>query len=426
VVKPKGGLTFEEMAERLRQVPGYERFTSGKELVDELTEVAGRARASTAAETTLGQTAEAAGITPGEPWWEPFFVEQYGASSQTAPTLGASTTEQMQLPVDRRGAKTALRPILDEMRRTMPIAQQQASPGLRAVENIVEGPDFAPLSITERDLSAVKAAARGADLPQLRSVSQGVAARAVDALSKEIDRTLATAPYGGEEAAQALAAGRRATARKYATAEVFDQLRNEPVGAFRQATAAGDAHIDYLRALAREAPREMPKIGRAVLDELLDRATIEGGYTRAASVANAWERLGPETRKLLFGPNHTEALDNFFLLAKMLAEHPNPSMSALTITSALSGAWAIAHPVTGVSGALAGYGLATLLNSPRGVRLLTRGLTIPGESAAARVWGAEVASLLGKGMKTTKERQQRPGTPPPVPLPTVGSPPPRP
>jgi hypothetical protein len=80
VVKPKGGLTFEAMAERLRQIPGYERFTSGKELVDELTSIAQRGIPEST--MTLGQAAEVAGIRPGEPWWQPIFQEQYGSLSQ--------------------------------------------------------------------------------------------------------------------------------------------------------------------------------------------------------------------------------------------------------------------------------------------------------------------------------------------------------
>ena len=78
-------------------------------------------------------------------------------------------------------------------------------------------------------------------------------------------------------------------------------------------------------------PRRLPQVGRAFLEELLQKATAEGGFERAAGLQADWQRLGPETKRLLFrDPAHIKDLDNFFLLAKKMGENPNPSGSGFT------------------------------------------------------------------------------------------------
>jgi hypothetical protein len=320
--------------------------------------------------------------------------------------------EQIQLPVDLRVPKQRLRPMYDRLRRQLAITQQQASPGLRALENLMDGPDFAPATQVDADLSVIKSLARGADLPELRDVSQGIAARGVEALSTAVDQAVARA---GPRAVRALEQGRRATRLKYATAEVLDLLREEPVGAFQQLTQRGDTRINFLRDIAAQTPQDMPRVARAVLDELMDTGTQRGGYESAATIANRWERLGPETRNILFGQGHSQDLDQFFLLTRMLAEHPNPSMTAFGLYSTLSGMWLWANPATGVPANVLAGGIAALLNSRAGVRLLTRGLVIPGGTAAAAAWGAEAANLLGRAVEEE-------GGPPPPPSASASSP----
>ena len=91
---------------------------------------------------------------------------------------GKPVHKDIPLPVDMRPVKQALRPIYERYRRSMPIAQQRASQGLKALENILNEEDLKPASIAEMDLGAIKEAAR-AEMPELRDVSQGLAARAV-------------------------------------------------------------------------------------------------------------------------------------------------------------------------------------------------------------------------------------------------------
>ena len=65
------------------------------------------------------------------------------------------------------------------------------------------------------------------------------------------------------------------------------------------------------------------------MEGLFEKATAEGGFGRSARLLNDWNNLGLETKSLLFkDPQLINKLDNFFLLAKRMAENPNPSGTA--------------------------------------------------------------------------------------------------
>jgi hypothetical protein len=79
------------------------------------------------------------------------------------------------------------------------------------MKNIIEGPNFIQASIAELDLGTLKQLARGADLPELRDISQGIAASGVKQLQQAIDTTVRGA---GVDALDALKTGRAATREK--------------------------------------------------------------------------------------------------------------------------------------------------------------------------------------------------------------------
>lgn len=282
--------------------------------------------------------------------------------------------QQTPLTVDVSKAQQALKPIHDSLMRQLPLAQRQASPGLQAIGNILDGPKTAPLSQVETDLSAIKALTRGAEMPELRGVGQGVAAKAVS----ELDNAVIKAASADPDALAALKAGRAATAQKYQVAEVLSQLRDEPVRVFQQSTYAKDAGIDQLRQVAKIAPAEMPKIGRAFLDDMLNTATAEGGFDRARTLATKWENLGPQTKALLFkDPAYIKDLDRFFLLAKKIGENPNQSGTAHTVLTAGQSALIVTNPLTGIASTIGTGALSKLLHNPAAVRALTNGLQVP-------------------------------------------------
>jgi len=332
-----------------------------------------------------------------------------GSRRVSSPTLPPSAgavetpTVSMMLPADVRAAKAALRPVYDRLMRQLPVTQQRSSPGLKAIENIVNGPDHVPVTILDGDLSAIKGIARGADLPELRDVSQGLAAKAVAELDGAVRDAVAKA---GPDAVKTLEEGRAATRTKYAVSDVLGTLRDEPVQAFNQAVYAKDAGIDRLRDLAKHAPAEMPRLGRAYLDDLLAKATADGGFDKAQTVQASWENLGPQTKRLLFKePGQVQALDNYFRLAKLINKNPNPSGTALVGTSLGSVQGMFFAPIPTAAANASTWAISALLRNPKAVRMFTRGTTLmlgPGKlSKAAMASGVvdvlQAARVAGVG-----------------------------
>ena len=101
--------------------------------------------------------------------------------------------------------------------------------------------------------------------------------------------------------------------------------------------------------MAKVAPDELPKIGRAFLDNLMGQATAEGGFGHAKKLYADWQRVGPDTKRLLFkDPALVRDLDSFFLLAKRLSDTPNPSGTALTLNAGAQFGLVFTNPTVGV------------------------------------------------------------------------------
>lgn len=327
-----------------------------------------------------------------------------------------------QMPVDMRAVKQALRPVYEQMQRGMTIDEKRASHGLRALRQLLGGDDYRTLLDVEMDLGTLKQLADSGS--ELRNIGQGLAARGVRVLQDAIDTTARRDPA----LFSALQEGRKATFLKYATDKVrkaFEGTLEEPVRGFNKVMANEDVNIEFSKRLAQEIGQpEMRKLGRAFFGDLLQTATEEGGYQHMIKVANNWRDLGRETKQLLFSPQHIDDLDNFFRLGRMLAEHPNPSGSALTATALTSGGWIYYDWASGAPATLAGGALAYLMNSPTGVRLLTQGLTIPGGTAAAGAWASQLQQFL-QGDDESQVGVKPPSPPaPPVPPGTANAGPP--
>jgi hypothetical protein len=217
-----------------------------------------------------------------------------------------------------------------------------------------------------------------------------------------------TAPRGNEALAL-LQEGRAATVAKYDAADVLKALREEPVQAFNQLTWGNDAGIARLREVAKLAPEEMPRIGRAYIDNLLTKATAEGGFSREASMLRDWQTLGPETKKILFkDPIKIRDLDNFFLLAKKAAENPNPSGSGLIATSSGSVGYAFVNPSTGIPMIIGAGALSKLLHSPKAVAALSRGLDPKfNKGLGAAATAANIMKVAGDQAKPRKEEERK-------------------
>jgi hypothetical protein len=293
--------------------------------------------------------------------------------------VGRVTSRDMGLPVDMTAAKEALRPLYEEMQRSMPVTQAQANPGLKALGNILDGPDMAPLSQVDRDLSAIKRLARERG---------GLAKVGVQHLE---DAVQAAVRNGGDEAVSALQNGREAVRARVDVQGTAKALKGtsgaveEPVAVYKQLTKPHDSSLRLLQRVQQQAPESVPQIARAYLDDLFTRATAKTGAVAGDALLADWNRLGPATKKMLFpNPGHVRSIDNFVRLAKRVSVNPNPSGTAHSMAAG-GQLLMLGNPLLAVKVQLGSYGMSQLLYSQKGVAALTRLLeaapTVPGRVA---------------------------------------------
>ena len=318
-------------------------------------------------------------------------VQSTGLDVGLAPVM-----KTVPLPVDLRNAKAQLKPTHESLIRQMAVAQQRASTGMKSISNIMDAPEYLPLSLADADLSAIKSAARGADLPELRTLSQGLAARAVQALENAVQEA---AEAAGPEVAAARNIGRAETTAKYRVGDVLRQLPKEPVQVYQKLTYAGDSGVKFLRQVASEVPSEMPKVARAYLQGLLEEATKSGEFAGSKSVMKRWQELGPETKRLLYkNPKMVEDMDSFFRLAEMQSRNPNPSGSGYIASLSGQGAVALTDPINAAKVLLVPAVLAKIMYSPRAAKALTTAMRVPVHNRTAATMAfqglmAEIAKL---------------------------------
>lgn len=308
------------------------------------------------------------------------------APAQTLPTTPGAPPQAMKLAVDLKPARTQLQPLYDSLLRERELVgtlQGGKARALVALDTLMRGPEYAPLSVVDGALGELKSMARGAEMPELRNGGQSTAAEAVKYLDAQVR---ATATQAGPNVIGALEKGRAATVAKYQAADVLDTLSTEPRKVFDMLTTRKDGAITRLRALEKETPAELPKIGRAYLEDLLQRATADGSFKHADALYAEWQKLGDETKGLIFkDPKLVANLDSYFLLAKRIAQNPNPSGTARVMT------------FFNIGSTVPAYALARLFYSPTGVALLKRGLSVPVSSQAARAaYLAEVTKATGE------------------------------
>lgn len=277
-------------------------------------------------------------------------------------TASQPVSAEMRLAVDLKPTKPQLKPIYDSLLREAELGiPMQGAKGraLKALDGIMRGPDYMSLSALDAALGDLKAMARGAEMPELRTQGQGIAAEAVKRLDAQVRKRAAQA---GPDVLKALEDGRAATTQKYAVADVLDLLSGEPGQVFRQLTQAKDVGLARLRAVEKIAPNELPNVGRALLEDMLQTATQEGGFGHGAKLWADWNKLGAETKARLFKkPGQTQALDDFFMLSKKIDENPNPSgtgtMPKLNVAELFA--------------AIPAWAAAKMLMTPAGVKYLT-------------------------------------------------------
>jgi hypothetical protein len=343
-------------------------------------------------------------------------VETLPTSRGAAP-FRVPTTVEMKLPVDLRPVQAWVKPIVARMERQMSITQQQASRGLKALRNVLEAGEFSPLTLAEADLGAIKAMLR-------KEVGPTQSASMLREVIRELDAQVrATARGAGPEIEQLLLDARSATRGQWTTQKVLDRLvgrdaaKVEPVQAFRKLTANEDASLGLLRQVARESPGTLPQVGRAWLDNLMSGIGAEGTLTTPGTFLAKWNKLGAETKALLFKPQVVADLDKFFQLVKTMGEEANPSGTAFLYmhmrTAAHFGGSLLAFNFAGAAGVagleLSAYGLVRALQNPTAAKALIKLMQMP--RRPAMMPPAAYAASVGKYVETLRPYMDAPDTP---------------
>lgn len=280
--------------------------------------------------------------------------------------------EDIAMPVSTKALKSTIKPVVDQLEKTIPEAQKQASPGLTALRNIMQLPDQVDINTAIRNLSSVQNLSRlGRDeIDAVRGVSKGLAATAVPVFRNAIDKAASVDP----QALAALNKGRALTKAKYdAWDTVRPMLKMEPAAIVNRLTAPGDTGLTNLRSVQRLAPGEMSGVARNFLEGLMDDMFYQGDVRRAQSAVKKWHDLGDETKDILF-PNPTirQNATDFFNLVKMTQEKANASGSA----TSWAGLVASLHPKVLAAELIGGKPLVNALLSGSGPATVRNGIPI--------------------------------------------------
>lgn len=329
--------------------------------------------------------------------------------------------EEFEAPVDLQPMQAQLRDLYQNFQDRLPEAQKQASPGFKALENIMTRKSRYMNAVDlDVSLGAIKELVRrGQQSRLLTTRAQGVGLRVIDAGEKQISQAL-------EKASPGLSKTRERASQYVKEYHAADEMlqglspQNEPVQVYRTLTKAGDQTYELLTRINKIAPQELRTMGRTYLEGMLKEGFGRTGRPeRTAGMLRDWNELGPKTKELLFGQKLTTELDSVFRNLRKLAPAEGsptgwrlPILEALGVAGPALGLILTGHPVAGLSaaGGLAATALgmnvlARVLFSERGAELLNKSLTLPTGTGAFR----EVVRALGAEavQATNAEREDR-------------------
>lgn len=306
----------------------------------------------------------------------------------------------LESPVALDPIRKQLQPVYDELASNLAPAKQAYSPAFTALKNLMDRKDIVQMNAMDFDrfLGAVKSITRDGSSNILSTQSQRLARQVIAAGENEFQNAISGA---GPNVISKLQNARRAVREYHETADFLGDLRSEPGSLYSNLTTGGDRIQNTLNALRSKAPKAVDTVGRTYLGEMMDKATREGGWSRSEGVKADWDRLGPQTKNTLFGPQVTQSMNDFLLAAKRLTPavgSPTADrLSALvaygdvgTALAEFVGGTIAGHPVIGAVGAAGTLAktrlqpaiLAKLSFKPAGAELLKQALTVPVNSPA--------------------------------------------
>lgn len=249
------------------------------------------------------------------------------------------------MPVDRSSVQAALKPLVARFMRTLTVTEQDASPGLLILKNIVNGDSIVEASEAIEDLRAIFQRSRLNPGDLSRNLSQGLAAQALAEYRAATDQAISSTGMLGT-----LNQGRAASGMEHATGDLMRRLGGNvrgatgyapstlnPVMVYNNLVRQGDQAVASLQQFAASMPGEVPMVAQATVRGLLEAASGEGAglsFSNAGTALRKWNALGPRTKDVLFGAQMTADLTDFFRLGKYLSENPNPSNTGIHVAMA--------------------------------------------------------------------------------------------
>ena len=237
------------------------------------------------------------------------------------------------------------------------------------------------------------------DMKSYARTERGPIKVVVGALEKQVQAATALA---GPEAVEALTRGREAIRNRVRVDAVLDALPDEPVKVFNRFVTSGGTNIEGLRELVEIVPDLAPQLGRAWLERHLDPVLSGGGFEKAQTFRNSYNKLDKNTKAIIFGgAENVKAMDNFTQLTAQMGKLANPPGTA----GQLIGAGAFSTAAAYVRESYPGYALLSLLTptvlsavfkSPTAVKALTQGLSMaagPGRGTSSASRAASAAAL---------------------------------
>lgn len=350
---------------------------------------------------------------------DPSLKQAMKAEPPTSPTKPEFSAE-----VPAPAIRSQLKPLYDEISRSLPETQRASSPGYAVLKKIVEGKEEKYDVLTlDRDLGTLKSFLRVNHGSYLKDSSQRYAAHTINALESGVERALNEVD---PSLIGTLKRGRQASKEMHRTNELISGLTGpdkSPMKLFNKLTNSGGVQLPQVQSIKRIAPQAMRTVAQTYLEGLATTATQEGGLTRTAGVLKKWQDLDPRIKKEMFDPQVVKGIDNFLLGAKKIGLDTNPSGtgkwkeiahygsigSALfsLLTGAVTGHAEAGAMATGVIAAQSAgaRAISHLMFDPEGIKLLTEVVNSPVGS------GRQKAAL--KALEVISRGATRPETQPP-------------
>jgi len=306
------------------------------------------------------------------------------------------STEVLQAPIDLGNVQGILSKALERLERQPGFAQRQVDPAVESLRDLVKGDRYRPLGDAERLAGALKYVEKGGKTAGSigpRGGKAGLAAFEIRELEKAIQQGMTE--HGIDP--NMLKEARAATVEKYKIQNVRKKLAGtlgadvEPVKVYDRLLQWDGHSIGLLARVKKYAPQQIPKVGRALFDDLLTDVENTGNYSKALT---RWKALHPKTKQLLYG-SEVPALNEFFELANEMTYRINPSGSGMAVAKGAQIMNLFRHPIRAAGEAAVAGTIGKLLTSPGGAKLLTQGLRIPVRSpAATAAWAAQLQRAL--------------------------------